>query len=186
MRRILVTGGGGFLGGAIVRRLAARGDRVFSFSRGTYPELEALGVRQTTGDLADKEAVGRACEHMDLVFHTAAKTGVWGPYGEYHRTNVIGTLHVIDACRKNHIPRLVYTSSPSVVFDGQDMQGVDETAPYPESFRAHYPRTKALAEQSVRTARSNSRSPQTTSSCATRRGSSCASSTPTARTRIRT
>ena len=155
-QNVLVTGGGGFLGGAIVRRLAARGDRVFSFSRSTYPELEALGVGQITGDLADKEAVGRACENMDLVFHTAAKTGVWGTYAAYYRTNVIGTLHVIDACRKNQIPRLVYTSSPSVVFDGQDMQGVDETVPYPESFRAHYPRTKALAEQSVRTARSNS------------------------------
>ena len=153
---VLVTGGGGFLGGAIVKLLVGRGDRVFSFSRSAYPELDALGVGQIRGDLSDGNAVRKACENMDLVFHTAAKTGVWGPYKEYHRTNVTGTLHVIDACRKNQIPRLVYTSSPSVVFDGKDMEGVDETIPYPESYPAHYPRTKALAEQSIRAATSDS------------------------------
>jgi nucleoside-diphosphate-sugar epimerase len=82
-QNVLVTGGGGFLGGAIVRQLAARGDRVFSFSRSTYPKLEDLGVGQITGDLADGNAMRKACKNMDLVFHTAAKTGVWGPYKEY-------------------------------------------------------------------------------------------------------
>ena len=146
---VLVTGGGGFLGGAIVERLAARGDRVHSFSRRTYPRLAALGVAQVSGDLADKDALSRAFEGIDLVFHVAAKTGVWGPYDAYHKTNVTGTLNVIDACRKNNIRRLVYTGSPSVVFNGRDMEGVDESAPYPESYPAHYPQTKALAEQAV-------------------------------------
>jgi nucleoside-diphosphate-sugar epimerase len=81
----LVTGGGGFLGGAIVRRLVERGDRVRSLARGHYPELEALGVVQHRGDLADADAVTKAATGCDIVFHVAAKAGVWGRYDEYHR-----------------------------------------------------------------------------------------------------
>jgi len=56
---------------------------------------------------------------------------------------------VIAACKQHNVPQLVYTSSPSVVFDGGDMEGVDESVPYPEKYHAHYPKTKAMAEQSV-------------------------------------
>ena len=76
--KALVTGGGGFLGGAIVRLLRERGDTVRSFSRGDYPELARLGVDQARGDLADREAVVRAAEGCDIVFHVAAKAGIWG------------------------------------------------------------------------------------------------------------
>jgi len=140
------------LGSAIVRRLIRRGDHVTSFSRSFYPELDALGVRQVCGDLADRDAVIAACRTMDLVFHVAARTGVWGPYDTYFKTNVTGTENILSACRRNHIPRLVYTSSPSVVFTGGDMQGVDESVPYPDHYPAPYPHTKALAEQAVRRA----------------------------------
>lgn len=145
----LVTGGGGFLGGALVRRLVARGARVRSFSRGDYPELRQLGVEVIQGDLTDAEAVRRAAVGCDIVFHVAAKAGVWGPYQDYYRANVIGTEHVLAACRRQRIRRLVYTSSPSVVFDGRDMEGVNEAAPYPAHYHAPYPQTKARAERLV-------------------------------------
>lgn len=145
----LVTGGGGFLGSAIVRRLRARGDAVRSFSRGQYPELEALGVETRHGDLADADAVVAAAEGCDVVFHVAARPGIWGKYADYYRINVEGTRNVLDACRRWHIRRLVYTSSPSVVFNGKDMEGIDESAPYAAHFEAHYPKTKAQAEQLV-------------------------------------
>jgi nucleoside-diphosphate-sugar epimerase len=144
--KALVTGGGGFLGGAIVRQLLARGDEVRSFSRGDYPELRELGVEVCRGDLADAEAVAAATLGCDIVFHTAAKAGIWGPYQDYYRANVIGTQNVIDACRRHGIERLVYTSSPSVVFNGRDMEGVDESAPYGGPFTAGYPHTKGMAE----------------------------------------
>ncbi len=147
--QVLVTGGGGFLGGAIVRHLVKRGDRVKSFSRRFYPELASLGVEQIQGDISNATAVERACRKVDLVFHVAAKPGIWGDYISYYRTNVIGTQNVIDACKQHDISRLVYTSSPSVVFGGADMEGVDESVPYPEKFYAYYPETKAMAEQSV-------------------------------------
>ena len=147
--KALVTGGGGFLGGAIVRKLVERGDTVRSFSRGDYPALEKLGVEQLRGDIGDPEAVSRACEGMDIVFHVAAKAGVWGKYDDYYRANTLGTENVIKGCRAIGITTLVYTSSPSVIFDGTDMEGVDESAPYPDHYHAFYPQTKALAEKMV-------------------------------------
>jgi nucleoside-diphosphate-sugar epimerase len=147
--KALVTGGGGFLGGAIVRRLRSRGDEVRSFSRGDYPQMTALGVDVIRGDLADPEAVVSAAENCDIVFHVAAKAGIWGPYEEYYQANVLGTQNVVAACRRHSISRLVYTSSPSVVFNGRDMEGVNESAPYPEHFEAYYPQTKAQAERIV-------------------------------------
>jgi 2-alkyl-3-oxoalkanoate reductase len=148
-QQVLVTGGGGFLGSAIVKRLVKRGERVISFSRSYYPELEKIGVEQIQGDISDAAAVQQACRKTDIVFHVAAKPGVWGNYVTYYRTNVLGTQNVIDACKQHHVSRLVYTSSPSVVFDGTDMEGVNESVSYPEKYLAHYPKTKAMAEQMV-------------------------------------
>jgi nucleoside-diphosphate-sugar epimerase len=145
----LVTGGGGFLGAAIVRRLRERGDTVHSFSRRRYDELESLGVAQHQGDLADSIAVSRAAAGCDIVFHVAAKAGVGGRDRDYYRANVLGTANVLTACRHHGIVRLVYTSSPSVVFDGRDMAGVNESVPYPSHYDAAYPQTKAIAERMV-------------------------------------
>ena len=150
--KALVTGGGGFLGQAIVRALRARGDAVRSFSRQAHAALDALGVEQVRGDLVCAAAVSAAVQGCDAVFHVAAKPGIWGDYADYYDTNVIGTQNVIAACREHAVCRLIYTSSPSVVFDGRDLAGVDESVPYPPQHHAHYPRTKALAEQAVRAA----------------------------------
>ncbi|MEJ2202357.1 MAG: NAD-dependent epimerase/dehydratase family protein, partial [Desulfuromonadaceae bacterium] len=147
--KALVTGGGGFLGKAIVKLLRQRGMATRSFSRSAYPELETLGVEHVRGELADAAAVNRAVEGCDLVFHVGAKAGVWGSYEEFYQANMVGTRNVINACRQAGVQKLVYTSSPSVVFNGRDMEGVDESVPYPERFKAHYPRTKAEAERLV-------------------------------------
>jgi nucleoside-diphosphate-sugar epimerase len=104
------------------------------------------------GDLTDARSLQRACRNVDLAFHVAAKVGVWGPYDAFYRANVIGTQNLINACRQNGVTRLVYTSSPSVVFNGGDMEGVDESVPYGTHFLSPYPRTKAMAEQLVRAA----------------------------------
>lgn len=154
--KALVTGGGGFLGSAIVRQLRARGDQVVSFSRGDYPELAALGVEQRRGDLTDLDALTEAARGCDVIFHVAAKAGIWGSFHEYRQANVVGTENVIAACLIHSIARLVYTGSPSVVFDGCDVEGGNESLPYPSHFEAHYPHTKALAEQAVLAANSPS------------------------------
>lgn len=147
--RGLVTGGGGFLGRYIVEQLVARGDQVRTFSRQRYPELDALGVETRTGDLQDASAVAAACEGMDVVFHAAALPGIWGPWKLFHGVNTLGTQNVIAGCRQHRVRRLVFTSSPSVVYDGHDHLGADESLPYSTKFLCHYPQSKALAEQAV-------------------------------------
>ena len=147
--KALVTGGGGFLGLAVVEQLLARGDQVRSFARGPYPGLADLGVEVRRGDLRDAQAVEQACAGCDVVFHVAAKAGIWGRYAAYYEPNVRGTRNVLAACREQGVHRLVYTSSPSVVFNGRSMEGVDESAPYPPTQHSHYAATKALGEQAV-------------------------------------
>ena len=147
--KALVTGGGGFLGKAIVGRLLERGDSVRSLARGDYPELTALGVETLRGDLADRDVVMRALEGRDIVFHVAGKVSMWGRYEDYRLTNLVGTDNVIAACRRHAVARLVYTSTPSVVHTGGDIEGADESLPYAKRFEGPYPETKAEAERHV-------------------------------------
>lgn len=147
--KALVTGAGGFLGRAIAEQLVARGDAVRSLSRGVYPEVEALGVDTVQGDLRDRGAVAAACRGVDVVYHAAGMAGVWGRWKDYYETNTLGTRHVVEGCLRHGVGRLVYTSSPSVTFDGTDQRGVDESAPYPARWLSHYPHSKALAEKHV-------------------------------------
>lgn len=143
---ILVTGGNGFLGSAVVRQLVARGDRVRSLQRSDAPQLRALGVEVVRSDLADARGVLDAAEGCEAVMHIGAKAGVWGPYDEYYQANVVGTRNVIEACRAHRIQRLVYTSTPSVIHVGGDVEGVDESVPLATHFETAYPATKAEAE----------------------------------------
>lgn len=147
--KALVTGGGGFLGGAVVRLLRGRGDDVRSFTRSAYPWLDELGVEQSLGDLADPEAVERAVAGCDIVFHVAARAGVWGRRSAFFATNVTGTENVIAACRKHGVRKLVYTSTPSVVHASGDIEGGNESLPYPKHFDAYYQESKAVAERAV-------------------------------------
>ena len=147
--KALVTGGGGFLGSCIVGMLHDRGDDVTAFGRRRYPHLDALGINTIQGDLRDTDAVRAAGRGMDVVFHVAGLPGIWGTRRSFWETNVDGTANVIDSCRVNGVRKLIYTSSPSVVFGDQPLCGVDESQPYPSRFLAHYPASKAAAEQMV-------------------------------------
>lgn len=145
--KALVTGGGGFLGRYIVELLRQRGDEVRVLGRRPYPFLEPLGVDQVQADLADRDEVVAACEGRDVVFHVGALAGYWGDYQRFFATNVEGTRNVVAGCRQHGVARLVHTSSPSVVFHGGDMEGVDESVPYGEHFESPYPATKRIAEE---------------------------------------
>ncbi|HSA84986.1 MAG TPA: NAD-dependent epimerase/dehydratase family protein, partial [Nitrospira sp.] len=118
--KVLVTGGGGFLGRAIVQRLRERGDNVRTFQRGRYTDLESLGIECFRGDLRDVDSLARAIEGCEMVFHVAAKVGMGGAYREFYNTNVVGTCNVLELCKRYGVAKLVYTSSPSVVFSGHD------------------------------------------------------------------
>ncbi|PPT90962.1 2-alkyl-3-oxoalkanoate reductase [Xanthomonas theicola] len=149
--KIVVTGGGGFLGQALCRGLVARGHEVISYNRGHSPQLQALGVAQVRGDLTDKQALHHAVAGAAAVFHNAAKAGAWGSYDSYYQPNVVGTEHVLAACRAHGVGRLVYTSTPSVTHRAtHPVEGLGaDQVPYGEDFQAPYAATKALAERAV-------------------------------------
>ena len=147
--KALVTGGGGFLGSAIVRLLRERGDEVTVVARGDYPELKSLGVTLVRADTTDLPSLTEAATGCDVVFHTAAKAGVWGSHESYYRPNVVGTEMVIAACLATRVPKLIFTGSPSVVFDGRDQTNGTSALPYASPSSSHYSATKAASERLV-------------------------------------
>ncbi len=153
---ILVTGGGGFVGRYVVDLLLARGYAVRSLGRTPQPALAERGVAVHCADLADAGAVSAAVQGVDAVFHVAAKAGVWGSWESYHQANVVGTKHVVEACQRHGVGRLIYTSTPSVVFNRQSFTGQGNELPYGKNWLCHYAHTKALAEQVALAANSDS------------------------------
>jgi nucleoside-diphosphate-sugar epimerase len=148
--RILVTGGQGFLGGALARALVAQGyTQITATARRAAPDLEALGIKVEWADLRDREAALAVTEGQDLIFHTAAKAGVWGAFSEYHAINTQATAYLLEGARQNGVSYFVHTSSPSVTFAGRSEIDVDETAPYSGKPLNGYCFTKIASEMAV-------------------------------------
>lgn len=149
MKTALVTGGGGFLGGAIVTQLLKAGWKVRSIGRSPQPENEKRGVEVIRGDLKDLDTACDATRDIDCVFHVAAKAGVWGSWESYFLPNVVATRNILAGCRENKVRRLVYTSTPSVVFNRHAFSGENELLPYGRDWLCNYAHTKAIAEEEV-------------------------------------
>ena len=151
---VLVTGGAGFLGRAVVRRCLDRGWRVRVLGR-RPPGGELAGrVEFHRGDIGDGATVDLAVKGCDYVFHVAAKAGVWGRWEDYVRVNIEGTRNVVEACEAHGVKALVHTSTPSVVFNGEAFRGADESLPYGGNWLCAYAETKAAAEALALTAAS--------------------------------
>lgn len=153
--RILVTGGGGFLGRYIVESLINEGHTVTSIGRRCQKELSSIGVRVLRVDLTNYDMVSHACNEQDAVMHVAAKAGIWGSRRAYYDVNVRGTRNIINACREKGIKYLVYTSTPSVVFNREAFKGANENLPYGKKWLCNYAETKAIAEKEVLSAHSS-------------------------------
>ena len=149
MKKALITGGGGFVGQAIVRQLRERDVQCLVVGRHLYPEVEALGAVCRQGDICDSEFIRTCCQGVDTVFHVAALAGIWGRWQNYYATNVLGTANVLAGCRAAGVSQLIYTSTPSVVFNQQDICNGDEQLPYADRFLCHYARSKVMAEQLI-------------------------------------
>ncbi len=156
MKKALVTGGGGFVGFAITKRLLNSGIEPVVMGRSRYAYVDKLGIRQYPGDIRDIDAVRRAAAGCDTVFHVAAKAGIWGRKRDYFSINLVGTENIIRVCRDAGIRSLVYTSTPSVVFNGRSIAGGGQTIPYATKFLCHYASSKAAAERLVLAANSAS------------------------------
>lgn len=144
--KILVTGGGGFLGSEICKQLLDKGHKVVSASRSHYPHLEEINVEQRRVDLSQGSI---DLSDIDAVVHTAAKAGVWGSYEEFYKNNFLSTQNIVEAAKSAGIKKFVYTSSPSVVFGKDDIENANESIEYPSKFYTAYSETKAMAEKLV-------------------------------------
>lgn len=149
--RVLVTGGTGFLGGHVARSLQARGDFVRVLGRNPVQcdRLQAEGIEVVRGDLRDEEQVLAACKGMEAVVHAGAFSAPWGAKSDFEAVNVAGTQYVIEGCRQSRVRRLVYISSPSVMFEGRNQVNATEGGRYARPFMSRYSRTKARGENYV-------------------------------------
>ncbi len=150
METVLVTGATGFVGGRLARRLAAEGYRVIGTGRRDMPGLKETGVELRRGDLADRDFCRELCSGVGTVFHVAAKAGIWGDPGEFERANVLATKYLLEAAEGHGVERFVFTSTPSVTYNGKPIRGGDETLPYTKSRISSYARTKRMAEECIR------------------------------------
>ncbi|HEX6291977.1 MAG TPA: NAD-dependent epimerase/dehydratase family protein [Herpetosiphonaceae bacterium] len=148
---ILVTGGTGFLGRHLALALLSHGHRVYLLGRNFTQahDLLALGAQPVPVDLRDRRATIAACAGMEAVFHVGALSAPWGRRADFFAINVDGTANVIAGCRQSGVARLIYVSSPSVVFDGRDQRDLAESVPYPRRFASVYSFTKKLGEDLV-------------------------------------
>jgi nucleoside-diphosphate-sugar epimerase len=148
-KTVLVTGGSGFLGNALAKKLLSLGSKVKTFSRSN---VETLGANHThfCGNIVNSVETQQAVEGVDLVFHTAAMTHYWGAYEDFYNVNVIGTQNILQACKHFNVPDLVYTSTPSVAYTAKEnIRNQKEQLAYLSNYLSHYPSTKAIAEQEV-------------------------------------
>ncbi len=152
--KVLVTGGGGFLGRELCKQLIAQGDEVAYLARNAYPDLEEMGAKGFRIDLGSEDPLEPALEGVELIYHAASKTGIHGAKSEFLRINTHGTERLLEAAKKAGIRRFVYTSSPSVVFS-RNCEGADESAcQYLDHYDDAYAETKSLAERAVLAANS--------------------------------
>ena len=141
--KVLVTGASGMLGAATAAALARRGDTVTVLQR----RPAGLGITEVLADVADAAAVRSAIAGQDAVLHLAAKVDFSGPWSDYERINIDGTRHVVDACRRAGVTRLVHVSSPSVAHAGRSLVGAPAGPADPGAARGPYARSKAVGEQ---------------------------------------
>lgn len=148
--KVVVTGVTGFVGGALAKRLLTEGYEVHGLSRqeprkGLLPELIHHKIDISSPDSSLSSILDRA----SCVFHCAAKVDMWGIYKDFFKTNVLGTRNLLKESKKAGIPYFIFTSSPSVIANRQDLCKVNESIPYPTNYLAYYPQTKAIAEKEV-------------------------------------
>ncbi|MGA8115976.1 MAG: NAD-dependent epimerase/dehydratase family protein, partial [Actinocatenispora sp.] len=149
--RVLVTGGSGFVGGRLIRRLVEEGHTVHALARSLVAAdtVAALGATPTPGDLSDPVALATALRDAEVVFHAAARTSRGGRRDAFERDNVAGTRNVLTGARRAGVRRLVHVGTEAALMAGRPLVDVDETAPLRPDSPAPYAATKAAAERYV-------------------------------------
>ncbi|HMI70788.1 MAG TPA: NAD-dependent epimerase/dehydratase family protein [Solirubrobacteraceae bacterium] len=151
MTAAFVTGGSGFIGGALIRRLVAEGWDVHALvrSEASAQKVTALGAKAIAGDLADVPSMAVGAQYCEIAFHCAAHLGDWGTREEFERGNVQGTRNALAAARQAGLRRFVHVGTEAALLAGEPLVEVDERAPLRFDSPALYSSTKARAEEAV-------------------------------------
>ena len=151
MPTAFVTGGSGFIGGALIERLRREGWEVRGLARSdrAAATLRERGAEPVMGDLQDVAAMRAGAEGCELAFHSAAQLGDWGTKAEFIRDNVDGTRHVVHACQEAGVRRLVHVGTEAALLSGRPLVNVNEDMPLQPHSRSSYSATKARAEMEV-------------------------------------
>lgn len=152
MKRVFVTGGSGFLGRALIRRLRKEGVDVVALARSgsSVAAVESVGATACKAGLSDTAAVTAAMRGCDAVFHVAAHFTEWDAYAAFHEANVVGTEHMLRAARDAAVPTFVAAGAAGVVMGRPEpMLKIREDRPLQFPSWAPYTATKALAEQRI-------------------------------------
>jgi nucleoside-diphosphate-sugar epimerase len=152
-----VTGGSGFIGGALIRRLVADGWSVRALARsdGSAETVRERGAEPVRGDLDDVGAMAAGAAGCEVAFHCAAHLGDWGRREDFERGNVQGTRNALAAARQAGVRRFVHVGTEAALLAGQPLVEVDERAPLRFDSPALYSSTKARAEEAVIEANQN-------------------------------
>jgi nucleoside-diphosphate-sugar epimerase len=147
-----ITGGSGFIGGALIRRLTDEGWSVRALARSdrSADAVRELGADPASGDLEDVAAMRAGAEGADVSFHAAASLGDWGTRQYFEQANVQGTRNALQASREAGVARFVHVGTEAAVTDGKPLVRIDESKPLTPHSKALYCATKAQAEQAVR------------------------------------
>lgn len=151
MPTAFVTGGSGFVGGALIRRLTGDGWTVRAIARSDAAAVAVRerGAESVAGDLDDLAALREGARGADVAFHAAAHLGEWGSRSAFERVNVGGTRNVLRACREAGVARFVHVGTEAALLAGRPLVMVDERAPLRPDSPALYAATKAQAEMAV-------------------------------------
>jgi nucleoside-diphosphate-sugar epimerase len=152
-----VTGGSGFIGGALVRRLVADGWTVRALARSdaSADTIRRRGAEPVRGDLDDTASMAAGAAGCEVAFHCAAHLGDWGSRADFERGNVEGTRNALAAARQAGVRRFVHVGTEAALLAGQPLIEADERAPLRFDSPALYSSTKARAEEAVIEANQN-------------------------------
>lgn len=149
--KIIITGGRGFVGKALSQKFINSNHSIHTigrsshFTKSDFPE----NCQHHYFDLANAPIPEDIFKGTDLIFHIAAKAGVWGKYSDFYSSNVTATRNILSACKKYKVNKLIYTSTPSVVFSGQPIVSGTESLPYGSTGLSAYAETKCIAEHEI-------------------------------------
>jgi len=146
--KIIITGATGFVGRNLAERFQADGIQVVGMGRSPVigAELGRQGIGFIRADICNVDQVMEAFSAVDCVIHCAGKSGPWGRFRDFYRTNVLGTRNVVAACRHHRIDKLIFISTPSIYFTGEDRFNVSENDPLPSRQRSNYAKSKLIAD----------------------------------------